>query len=147
MVDIGEGHADMGGKYSRAVGKYLQGNMTVPRLREMRGLIKGAFHRPVSTMTMDEAVEYIFWTAKELGWSWSQLDDIAPKRRQARTGSTATSPPALSNAVDATRSAFTAVIPRPVTRVGPHRVDQCGAQPPADTTAVAPPWRPTEEDR
>ena len=48
MVDIGEGHADLGGRHARAVGKYLDGDLTVPRLREMRGLIKGAYHRPVS---------------------------------------------------------------------------------------------------
>ena len=28
--------------------------------------------------------EYIYWTAKDLGWTWSQLDGIAPKRRQPR---------------------------------------------------------------
>ena len=63
------------------------------------------------------------------------------------TGSTATNPPALSKATGTTRSAFAAVIPRPVTRVGPHPVDQCHAQPPADTTAVTPPKRLTKEDR
>ena len=46
--------------------------MTVPRLREMRGLIKGAYHRPVSELSMSDA--------KDLGWSWSQLDNIAPTK-------------------------------------------------------------------
>jgi hypothetical protein len=84
MVDIGEGHADLGGRHARAVGKYLDGDLTVPRLREMRGLIKGAYHRPVSGMTMGELIEYVFWTAKKLGWDWKQLDGIAPKKRQPR---------------------------------------------------------------
>jgi hypothetical protein len=84
LIDIGEAHADMGGKHARAIGRYLKGNMTVPRLREMRGLIKGAYHRPVSELSMSEAIDYVYWTAKDLGWSWSQLDGIAPKRRQPR---------------------------------------------------------------
>eukprot|EP01046_Picozoa_sp_COSAG06_P033304 COSAG06_NODE_3392_length_5410_cov_5.742421_3_plen_191_part_00 len=50
----------------------------------MRGLIKGAYHRPVSELNMSEAIEYVFWTAKDLGWTWSQLDGIAPKRRQPK---------------------------------------------------------------
>eukprot|EP01043_Picozoa_sp_COSAG02_P079895 COSAG02_NODE_18723_length_923_cov_0.671117_2_plen_225_part_01 len=46
LVDIGEAHADMGGKHARAIGRYLKGNLTVPRLPEMRGLTKGVYHRP-----------------------------------------------------------------------------------------------------
>ena len=65
--------------------KYLERSpLTVPMLREMRGLVKGAFHRPVSELSMSGLQEYIYWTAKDLGWTWSQLDGIAPKRRQPR---------------------------------------------------------------
>ena len=84
LVDIGEAHADMGGKHAAAIGRYLMGDLTVPRRREMRGLINGAYHRPVSELSMSEAIEYVYWTTEDLGWSWSQLDGIAPKRRQPR---------------------------------------------------------------
>ena len=85
LMEIGEGHADLGGRHAAAVVKYLERSpLTVPMLREMRGLIKGAFHRPVSELSMSGLQEYIYWTAKDLGWTWSQLDGIAPKRRQPR---------------------------------------------------------------
>lgn len=85
LMAIGEGHADLGGRHAAAVVKYLERSpLTVPMLREMRGLIKGAFHRPVSELSMSDLQEYIYWTAKDLGWSWSQLDGIAPKKRQPR---------------------------------------------------------------
>ena len=85
LMEIGEGHADLGGSHAAAVVKYLERSpLTVPMLREMRGLIKGAFHRPVSELSMSGLQEYIYWTAKDLGWTWSQLDGIAPKRRQPR---------------------------------------------------------------
>jgi hypothetical protein len=85
LMTIGEGHADLGGNHADAVAKYLERSpLTVPMLREMRGLIKGGFHRPVSELSMSDLQEYIYWTAKDLGWSWSQLDGIAPKRRQPR---------------------------------------------------------------
>lgn len=74
----------MGGKHAAAIGRYLMGDLTVPRLREMRGLINGAYHRPVSELSMSEAIEYVYWTTEDFGWSWSQLDGIAPKRRQPR---------------------------------------------------------------
>ena len=85
LMEIGEGHADLGGRHAAAVVKYLERSpLTVPMLREMRGLVKGAFHRPVSELSMSGLQEYIYWTAKDLGWTWSQLDGIAPKRRQPR---------------------------------------------------------------
>jgi len=85
LMELGEGHADLGGKHAAAVVKYLERSpLTVPMLREMRGLIKGAFHRPVGELAMDDLVDYVFWTAKDLGWSWSQLDAYSAKRRQSR---------------------------------------------------------------
>ena len=87
LMHLGETHADMDGKQATRIRRgYMEKTpLPVTELREMRGEIKSYFHPAVSSMRrMQDLVEYVFWTAKDLGWSWTQLDGIAPKTRQPR---------------------------------------------------------------
>jgi hypothetical protein len=86
LMHLGETHADMDGKQATRIRRGYREKTPLPvtELREMRGEIKSYFHPHVSGMRMQDLVEYVFWTAKDLGWTWSQLDGIATKTRQSR---------------------------------------------------------------
>ena len=86
LMHLGETHADMDGKQATRIRRgYMEKTpLPVTELREMRGEIKSYFHPAVSSMRMQDLIDYAFWTAKDLGWSWTQLDGIAAKARQPR---------------------------------------------------------------
>ena len=86
LMHLGETHADMAGKQATRIRKaYMEKTpLPVTELREMRGEIKSYFHPHASGMRMQDLIDYAFWTAKDLGWSWTQLDGIAAKTRQPR---------------------------------------------------------------
>jgi hypothetical protein len=86
LMHLGETHADLEGKQATRIRKaYMeQSPILVGDLREMRSEIKSYFHPHVSSMRMDDLISYVFWTAKDLKWSWSQLDGIGAKTRQPR---------------------------------------------------------------
>jgi len=86
LMHIGEQHADMDGKPAdRIRTAYMERSpILVPDLREMRGEVKLYYHPPVSKMNMAALESYVYWTAKDLDWTWSGLDGLAPKKRQPR---------------------------------------------------------------
>ena len=86
LMHLGETHADMDGKEATRIREaYMeQTPLPVTDLREMRGEVKSYFHPHASGMRMKDLVDYVFWTAKDLGWTWSELDGIAAKTRQSR---------------------------------------------------------------
>jgi hypothetical protein len=85
-MHIGEQHADMEGKLAdRIRTAYMERSpILVPDLREMRAEVKSYFHPPVSKMNMADLESYVFWTAKDLDWTWGTLAGLAPKKRQPR---------------------------------------------------------------
>jgi hypothetical protein len=88
LMMIGEKHADIPGKggdrIRRAYMEQGSARRTVSDLRDMRGEIKSLFHPPVSKLNRETLIRYVYMTAKYLGWSWSQLEGIAPSRRQPK---------------------------------------------------------------
>ena len=83
---VGEQHAEIDDpKAERIIKAYLeQTPITVPDLRDMRSEIKAYFHPRASAMKMNDIVTYVYWTTKDLGWTWSELDGLSPKMRQPR---------------------------------------------------------------
>ena len=86
LMHLGEMHADMDGKQAdRIRTAYLeQSPILVSDLRDMRAEVKSYFHPPVSRMNMAALEKYVYWTAKDLDWTWSGLSGLAPKQRQPR---------------------------------------------------------------
>jgi hypothetical protein len=86
MMLVGEAHAEIDDpRAKRIVTDYLeQSPITVPDLRDMRSKIKSFFHPRASAMKMNDIVTYVYWTTKDLGWTWSELDGLSPKMRQPR---------------------------------------------------------------
>ena len=86
LMNLGEMHADMDGKEAARIRTaYMeQTPLPVADLREMRGEVKSYFHPPVGQMNMQALIDYVYWTAKDLDWTWSQLDGATAKRRQPR---------------------------------------------------------------
>ena len=83
---LGEAHADLDGRAATQVRRaYMEKSpLTVPMLREMRTLIKAAFHPSVSGMSREQIIRYVYMTAKHLGWSWSELEGRAIRQNQPR---------------------------------------------------------------
>jgi hypothetical protein len=88
LMLIGEQHADIPGKGGDRIRKaYMEqgsARRTVSDLRDMRSEIKDLFHHPVSRMSKDALIRYVYMTAKHLGWKWTQLEGLAQSRRQPR---------------------------------------------------------------
>jgi hypothetical protein len=86
LMALGEAHADLDGRAATQVRRaYMEKSpLTVPMLREMRTLIKAAFHPSVSGMSREQIIRYVYMTAKHLGWSWSQLEGRAVRKNQPR---------------------------------------------------------------
>jgi hypothetical protein len=51
-------------------------------LRAMRTKIKQTFHPPVSQMKYQALIEYVWWTAHSLKWTWTELGGLKIKSRQ-----------------------------------------------------------------
>ena len=86
LMHLGEMHADMDGQQAARIRTaYMERSpILISDLRDMRGEVKSYFHAPVSQMNMQALIDYVYWTAKDLDWTWSQLDGATAKRRQPR---------------------------------------------------------------
>jgi hypothetical protein len=95
LINLLELHADI----DEAYGEALHGNMTVPTLRAGLRDVKLAMHPSVSSLSRTAALQYIYGTAKLLGWSYNELDEMPERARVSKgcvkarkTGVTATAP-------------------------------------------------------
>ena len=57
--------------------------------------VKSYFHPPVSKINMNDLIDYVYWMAKDLDWTWSKLDGAAPKQRQPRRAAVTALPQSL----------------------------------------------------
>jgi hypothetical protein len=53
------------------------------RYRIILGTRDGTYTRQ-STMNMAALESYVYWTAKDLEWTWDKMASLAPKKRQPR---------------------------------------------------------------
>ena len=63
-----------------------QGGAKMVDKRRMIREIKTKLHPPVSKLSRARAVEYIFGTAREMGWDWEPLFEQAPERKRVPKG-------------------------------------------------------------
>eukprot|EP01047_Picozoa_sp_COSAG01_P025888 COSAG01_NODE_1650_length_9626_cov_46.037367_10_plen_434_part_00 len=66
--------------------KPSKGGMTMKKKRKFVSIIKSKLHPPVGKLSRKMAVEYIFGTARELGWDWESFFENAPERKRVPKG-------------------------------------------------------------
>lgn len=63
-----------------------QGGAKMTDKRRMIRGVKAKLHPPVTKLSRARAVEYIFGTAREMGWDWEPLFEQAPERKRVPKG-------------------------------------------------------------
>jgi hypothetical protein len=66
--------------------KPSQGGMTMKKKRKFVSIIKSKLHPPVGKLDRKRAVEYIYGTAREMGWDWESFFENAPERKRVPKG-------------------------------------------------------------